>query len=149
MDLVITTPLGVVIRAEGVTHVRAEDATGAFGILRGHADFLTALVPSVVSWRSTNQPERHCAVRGGVLTVTGGQHVAVATREAVPGAELMRLEHDVIERFRRERAEEEEARTAAQRLHLAALRRVITYLRPRRQGLPLHREPTADIEGDS
>jgi F-type H+-transporting ATPase subunit epsilon len=31
--------------------LRAEDASGSFGILPGHAPFLTALAISIVSWR--------------------------------------------------------------------------------------------------
>ena len=34
-----------------MSHLRAEDDTGAFGILPGHADFLTVLAVSVVTWR--------------------------------------------------------------------------------------------------
>jgi len=49
MRLSITTPLSKVIEAEGITYLRAEDETGAFGILPGHADFLTTLTVSVVT----------------------------------------------------------------------------------------------------
>ena len=65
--------------------VRAEDATGSFGILPRHADFLTSLAISVVSWESGDTTRHYCAVRRGVLTVRGGHDIAVATREAVPG----------------------------------------------------------------
>ena len=50
MRLRITTPLAVVIEEEGVLALRAEDATGGFGILPGHADFLTSLSISVARW---------------------------------------------------------------------------------------------------
>ena len=43
MRLTVTTPLAIVAEADDVAHLRAEDDTGAFGILPGHADFLTAL----------------------------------------------------------------------------------------------------------
>ena len=36
MNLIVTTPLAVVVDAGDVTHVRAEDETGAFGVLGGH-----------------------------------------------------------------------------------------------------------------
>jgi F-type H+-transporting ATPase subunit epsilon len=49
--LTVTTPLAIIVEAGDVAHLRAEDETGAFGILSGHADFLTALAVSVVSWR--------------------------------------------------------------------------------------------------
>ncbi|HYH20960.1 MAG TPA: F0F1 ATP synthase subunit epsilon [Azospirillum sp.] len=133
MDLVITTPTSVAARVADVAHVRAEDASGAFGILTGHADLLTALTVSVVSWRCADGREGHCAVRGGVLTVSEGRHIAVATREAVVGDDLRVLEHDVLARFRQAREDEGEARTGARRMHLAAVRHILAYLRPERR----------------
>lgn len=138
MDLVITTPTAVAASVIGVAHLRAEDESGAFGVLPGHADLLTALVPSVLTWRLADGREGHCAVRGGVLSVADGARIAVATREAVVGDDLHALEHDVLARFHRAREEEGEARTGARRLHLAAVRHILAYLRPeRRAGGPL------------
>jgi alternate F1F0 ATPase F1 subunit epsilon len=81
MRLRIVTPLSVVVD-EDADSVRAEDASGSFGIRPGHAPFLTALAISILSWKTAGL-ERFCALRGGVLTVTGGSTVAIATREAV------------------------------------------------------------------
>jgi ATP synthase protein I len=81
MRLRIVTPLSVVVD-EDADSLRAEDASGSFGIRPGHAPFLTALAVSIVSWKTAGL-ERFCALRGGVLTVTGGSTVAIATREAV------------------------------------------------------------------
>lgn len=132
MRLTVTTPLAIVVDTGDVAHLRAEDATGAFGILPGHADFLTALALSVLSWRDGRGAEHHVAVRGGMLRVHGGDMVAVATREAVPGEDLAQLEAEVVSRFRRGVAEEAAARTDAQRLYLAAIRRILHYVRPDR-----------------
>jgi F-type H+-transporting ATPase subunit epsilon len=155
LDLVITTPTAVVARSAAVTHLRAEDDSGAFGILPGHADLLTALSVSVVSWREADDNakadengtgrERHCAVRGGVLTVSDGARIAVATREAVAGDDLAALERDVLTRFRQERATEGEARGGARRLHLAAVRHILSYLRPDRRTAP----PSLSDGGDA
>lgn len=132
MRLTVTTPLALVIEADEVTHLRAEDETGAFGILPGHADFLTALAVSVVSWRNGRGEEHHVAVHGGMLEVRGGASIAIATREAVAGDDLHQLETEVIARFRRQLAEEQAARKDAQRLYLAAIRQIYRYLRPAR-----------------
>ena len=43
MKLVITTPTEIVVDEEPVHHVRAEDASGAFGVEPRHADLLTTL----------------------------------------------------------------------------------------------------------
>ena len=133
LSLVITTPTAVAATADGVRHVRAEDDAGAFGVLPGHADLLTALGISVVSWRGADGRERYCAVRGGVLTVADGARVSIATREAVVGDDLEALERNVLTRFRSAWAEEEEARAGARRMHVAAVRHILAYLRPDRR----------------
>ena len=134
MNLTITTPLAIIIKADDVAHVRAEDDTGAFGILRGHADFLTALAISVVSWRDDGGAEHHVAVRGGMLAVSGGETVTIATREAVADDNLHRLETEVIAGFQRRNEEEVTARADAQRLYLAAIRQIYQFLRPDHRG---------------
>ena len=133
MKLRITMPTALVIELDDVLHVRAEDASGAFGILRRHADFLTVLETTVVSWRRANGVEGHCAVRGGILTVRGGERIAIATREAVLGDDLVHLESEVLEAFRRKTIEEQSARAGSARLQLAAMRRIFDYLRPERE----------------
>jgi F-type H+-transporting ATPase subunit epsilon len=132
MKLTVTTPLAIIVDTDDVTHLRAEDETGAFGILTGHADFLTALAVSVVSWRNGQGAEHHVAVHGGMLEVRGGSTIAIATREAVPGDDLHRLESEVLVQFRRQLAEEQSARKDAQRLYLAAIHQICHFLRPGR-----------------
>ena len=51
MRLTIATPDALLLEQDGVVSLRAEDESGAFGIMAGHVPFLTALTPSVVSWR--------------------------------------------------------------------------------------------------
>src|SRR6516165_11011099 len=111
VKLTITTPLAIAVEADDVMYLRAEDETGAFGILPGHADFLTALSVSVASWRDDRGTERHVAVRGGMLEVRGGSAIAIASPEAVVGDELHQLESEVLARFRRQVANEQAART--------------------------------------
>jgi F-type H+-transporting ATPase subunit epsilon len=143
----VTTPLVIVVEADDVAHLRAEDETGAFGILPGHADFLTALAVSVASWRDGRGAEHHVAVRGGMLEVRGGNAIAIASPEAVSGDDLRQLESEVLARFRRQLAEEQTARTDAQRLYLAAIRQIVRFLRvegaPAMPGGPAARSPGA------
>jgi F-type H+-transporting ATPase subunit epsilon len=138
MRLTVTTPTAIIVDADDVVALRAEDETGSFGIWPHHADFLTALVPSVVSWRQANGRARHCAVHGGLFTVAGGSHVAITTREAVVGDDLAALEAEVVARFATAVERESQARTDEARLHAAAIRQILRYLRPhdRRQGAP-------------
>ena len=136
MKLTVVTPLSIVVDADDVISLRGEDETGAFGILKGHADFLTALTLSVVSWRDGAGHEHHVAVRGGMLRVSGGADIVVTCAEAVAGDDLRTLEAEVISRFRQALEDERAARLDANRLYLAAIRQICRYLRPESKPVP-------------
>ncbi len=153
MRLVVSTPLALVLDREEVAYVEAEDATGRFGILPGHADFLTVLAVSVLSWRDTGGREGHLAVRGGVLRVAGGQRVEVATRQAIGEETLEALGPKVLETLRAEVEAQAEARTTMARLELSLVRNLRDYLQMT-AGAPLvrrHRRaaPTVPPEGET
>jgi F-type H+-transporting ATPase subunit epsilon len=128
MRLRIVTPLSVVVDEE-IDSLRAEDASGSFGVLPGHAPFLTALAVSILSWRRAG-PERYCALRGGVMTVSDGTAVAVASREAVTGDDLALLDAQVLARFQSDADEERVEHVETMRLQLHAIRRMISRLHP-------------------
>lgn len=131
MRLLVTTPLEIVVDQQNVSHIRAEDDTGAFGILRGHAEFLTVLKPTVIAWRvGGGAVEHYAAVRGGMLSVKHGDLVQVASREAVASDNLDDLEHHALVNYREEERAEETARSEARRLHVTAIRQIVRYLRP-------------------
>jgi F-type H+-transporting ATPase subunit epsilon len=133
MRLLITDPTAVVADHEDVVSLRAEDESGGFGILTGHADLLTVLPVSVVSWRHADGTMGYCAVRRGVLTVRDGMQVSIATREARRGDDLAALEASVVAQFQADAEAEQAGRVAAARLHTQAIRRIIEALRPERQ----------------
>jgi F-type H+-transporting ATPase subunit epsilon len=126
----IATPGTVAIDHADIAAVSAEDETGEFGVLPRHADFVTVLATSVIGWRHEDGRQGFCAVRGGLLTVTGGAEVSVAAREAVPGDDLAALEALVRGRMASEAEEERRARAQAEQLRVQALRQIIGYLRP-------------------
>jgi F-type H+-transporting ATPase subunit epsilon len=130
LHLTVTTPGQILVDSGDVAGVRAEDQSGSFGILPGHADLLTVLVASVLRWRTADGATRFCAVHGGVFTVSAGRNVAVACREGVVGDSLENLEAKV----RTVRAEQLEADRKARveqvRLHALAVRQLLRYLRP-------------------
>ncbi|MYZ48965.1 F0F1 ATP synthase subunit epsilon [Propylenella binzhouense] len=140
--LSITTPAAVLVESDGVRAVRAEDESGSFGILPGHADLLTVLPASVVRWISGDGGAHYCAVQGGVMTVSEGGRVAIACRNGTIGADLPTLVREV-ERLRAAEADaDRNARVEHLRLHARAVRQLTRYLRP---GGP--REPAADLFG--
>ena len=132
MKLLIATPLAIAVDEGDIAHLRAEDETGAFGILPGHADFLTVLSISVATWRDRTGCEHHAAVRGGMLQVRNGHDITIATRTAVVSDDLPHLQTQVLAEFRRETEEEKSARTDAQRLYLAAIRQINRFLKSER-----------------
>jgi F-type H+-transporting ATPase subunit epsilon len=132
MRLLITTPTTVVVDERDVVAVRAQDESGSFGILNGHADFLTAVTTSVVSWHQTDDHQMFCAVRRGILSVTNGNEVTIATREAIPGDDLDHLEQVVLTQFRDALEAERTARTESMQLQMKAIRQIVRYLRPER-----------------
>ena len=130
LHLTVTTPAKVLVESDNVVAVRAEDQSGSFGVLPGHIDLLTVLVPSVVRWRAVDGVERFCAVRSGVFTVSAGRNVAIACREGVVSDSLADLEEQV----RTVRAQQLEAdrtvRVRQVRAHALAVRQLVRYLRP-------------------
>lgn len=130
LSLTISTPMEVIVNAVPVVTVRAEDDSGGFGLLPGHTDVLTALPASVVRWRDLDGRSHFCAIRAGLLTLTGGTRVAIACRDAILGDDLQALEEDV----RRLRAAQAEAdrrvRVEQMRLHAQAVRQMMRFLRP-------------------
>lgn len=136
MRLRITTPLAVVVDEGDVRALRAEDDTGSFGILPRHADFLTSLAISVVSWESGDGSRHYCAVRRGVFSVSGGREIAIATREAVTGDDLATLDRTVLNRFRADEETERMEHVESTRLHLNAIREIMRHLLPSGRAAP-------------
>jgi len=128
LHLTITTPSAVLVDRADVTSLRAEDESGGFGILPGHADLLTVLPASVVRWHGTDNIVHYCAVRGGVFTVTEGQRVDIACRQGTLGDDLTRLEADVEAMRAEETDADRRARVEEMRLHANAVRQLMHYL---------------------
>jgi len=82
----------------------------------------------VVSWRLADGSRSHCAVRHGILTVREGAEVNIATREAHVGDSLEQLQATVLRRYRQSREAELTGRTAAARLRMQAIRRMVEAL---------------------
>lgn len=134
MRLLITTPGAIVADHADIAAVRAEDDSGEFGVLPRHADLVTALSVSVVGWRHLDGRQGYCAVRGGLFTVSDGREVAIATREAILGDDISRLEATVRGQIASEAAEERQARARSEQLRIQAIRQMIGFLRPQAGG---------------
>ncbi|MFM0500184.1 F0F1 ATP synthase subunit epsilon [Paraburkholderia caffeinilytica] len=130
LHLTIATPAAVLVDSTEVMALRAEDESGNFGILPGHADFLTVLVPCVIRWHGADNAPHFCAVEGGVLRVAQGRSVTIACRDGIRGDTLVELQA-AVEAARAKRLDmARRARVEQTRLHAQAVRQLLRYLRP-------------------
>ncbi len=130
LHLVLATPQQVVLDLDDVSAVRGEDASGSFGILPGHADLITVLVPTVLRWQRAGGERGYCALRGGVLRMSEGTELHVACRGAVRGDQLETLE-TTVRTTRADQADaDRRARVEQMQLHARAVRTLLRYLRP-------------------
>ena len=93
MLLELATPTRMLVTAE-VDEVVAPGVEGYFGVLPGHAAFLTTLAPGEVVYRS-GQQERHLAIMGGFAEVRPERVIILADQAERP---------EEIDRARAERA---------------------------------------------
>jgi F-type H+-transporting ATPase subunit epsilon len=103
--LTVVTPTKIVER--DITNIRLKDESAYFGIMKGHCDFLTTLVPSLCYYSDTSGKEIFLAVKGGILSVRSGA-VTITSREVYEGDDAGRLA-EIIEGAMAKRTESERA----------------------------------------
>ena len=121
MNLKVVTPARVTVdeRVEKVT-VHGHDGSRTY--LPRHIDFVTAVVPSVMSWVPVDGEERFAAVDEGIL-VKVGDELLVSTTYAMHGPELGQLRRTLEEQFAQRGEREKSARTALAKLEASIVRR--------------------------
>ena len=134
LHLTITTPAAVLVDRADIVALRAEDESGSFGILPGHADFLTVLEACVVRFRDGADGVHYCAMSGGVLSVEDGRRIAIACRQGTVSDDLTALEGAVDAMRSAESDADKKARVEQTRLHAHAVRQLMHYLRPGQGG---------------
>ena len=124
IHLVLSSLGAVLVDAVGVRSVRAQDATGSFGLWPGHEDLLAVLSVGILSWRDTQDAWHYCAVRSGVLTLRRGCDLQIASREAVLGDDPAQLESTVLDKLRRRQQTEDDARRESHQIEVQLLRQL-------------------------
>lgn len=121
MNLQVVTPARTVIdeRVRKVTVV-AEDGSRTF--LPRHVDFVTVLVPSVVSFVRPEGEEQFVAVDEGIL-VKAADEMLISVAYAMHGPELGTLRRAVREEFIERGEQAKVARTSLARLEASIVRR--------------------------
>lgn len=123
MKLTVWLPSEVLLDEE-VTRIKAQADNGSFGMLPRHVDFVTALVPGVVTFQRPGKPEEYLAIDHGILVKCGPQ-VRISTRNAVRGPNLTQLKEEVDKRFREREDVEKKARAMEAKLETDLVRRLL------------------------
>lgn len=130
-DMSVTLRLPTRILFEGrAERLTAVAPTGAFGIWPNHIDFVTALVPSVMTLRLADGSEAIFGIDEGLL-VKKGHKVTAAVLRGVQGDDLGSLQETVNNTFIQMDEEERQARSALSRLEADMVRRFAELQRPR------------------
>lgn len=123
MELKVLIPTKVFL-AETVQQINVEAKNGALGLLPNHIDFVTTLVPGILSYRSQGGEEVFLAVAEGIL-VKCGQEVLVSTIRAVKGGDLETLYQTVEQEWKQLDEQQKMTRTAVARLEVGLTRGII------------------------
>lgn len=75
--------------------IRLKDETGFFGIMKGHINFVTALVPSLCYYLDENDREVFLAVDGGIVSIKEGM-MTITSREIFESDDAEKLS-EIIE----------------------------------------------------
>jgi F-type H+-transporting ATPase subunit epsilon len=122
----IVTPTSMFSRA--VTHIRLKDESGFFGIMKGHVDFLTVLVPSLCYYRDEQGAEMFIAVDEGIFSVRGG--VATITSKAVfESADAEALAELIESSFQERKKSEAGLREMLDNIEKSFIEKTVAFLR--------------------
>lgn len=113
MRLRVFLPMKILIDKE-VAEVVAEAENGSFGMLPKHIDFVAALVPGILSFKSADG-EEFLAVDEGII-VKCASDVRVSTRNAILSRDLGKLKLTVEQEFRNLDERERKTRTILAKL---------------------------------
>ena len=121
MRLKIVTPRKILLDIE-VNRIVAEGPDGAFGMLPNHIDFVSQLVPGILTYETLDGTECYAGIRAGTL-VKAAEEVLLSTSNAILGHDLESLQDRVQEVFRDLDETERAARSALARLEAQMVRR--------------------------
>jgi F-type H+-transporting ATPase subunit epsilon len=124
LRLRIVLPSGVFLDEE-VAKIVGESPAGSFCLLPRHIDYVTALVPGILSYRTMQGEERFLAVERGVL-VKQGDRVLIAVRHAVKGV-LGALKQEVDKMILDMDERERKTRSSVARLEAGFVRRFMEF----------------------
>lgn len=123
MNLKVLLPTAVLLD-ETAAKVVAEGENGAFCLLPRHLDFLSALLPGILTFTTEDDVDHYVAMGEGIL-VKSESVIRVSTRHAVRGTDLGNLRRIVAEDFRMINERERAAQSAVAKLEADFVRRFL------------------------
>jgi len=123
MKLKVCLPTQILLE-ETVSKITAEAVNGSFCLLPHHIDFVTALVPGLLTFITDAGQEHFLAVDEGVLVKRDAQ-VLVSTQHAVRSDDLSSLQQTVAKQFRQLDEREQRTRSALTNLEANLIRRFV------------------------
>ena len=123
MQLKVVLPTKILINTTAIK-VIAEAENGIFCLLPRHIDFVTTLIPSLLSFVSPQGEEQFMAIDQGILIKQGNQ-VTVATQNAIEGGDLGKLKETVNQQFRLMDEREKNASSVLAKLEINTIRNFI------------------------
>ncbi|WP_339730688.1 F0F1 ATP synthase subunit epsilon [uncultured Gimesia sp.] len=123
MNLKVLLPTEIMIN-QPVTKVIAEAENGSFCLMPKHVDFLSALLPGILTFVDEQNCENYLGIGGGILTKTGSE-VRISTIYAVQGDDLGTLRQKVTEQFEAYHERERLIRSAIAKLEADILRHFV------------------------
>lgn len=122
MTLKVLLPFEIFADEKAVRSIVVETEQGSFGLLPQRLDCVAALVPGILSCEVDGQDEMFLALDAGVLVKTGNV-VLISVRRALRGNDLAGMRDAVEKEFLTLDSQEEDMRTAMDRLETGFLRR--------------------------
>lgn len=120
MHLKLILPTEVMVN-QTVSKITAEGSNGFFCLLPQHIDWISNLVPGVLSFESETGEEVFLAIDEGIL-IKQKEQVLVSVRNAVRGDNLETLQQEVQQQFRHLDEREQQARNLLARLETSFVR---------------------------
>ena len=124
--LEIVTPAAMFSR--DITHIRLKDESGFFGIMKGHADFLTVLLPSLCYYRDLSGKEVFLAVDAGVFSVRSGV-ATITSREVFESDDPRALAQLIETTFEERRKAETNLRAMLGNIEKSFMEKMAVFLR--------------------
>lgn len=123
MTLSIFLPHQLILKEESIMKITFETLTGSYGIYPNRLDFVSALIPSILTYE-IDAVEFYVAVDEGILIKTNNL-VTLSTRNAFPSPDLGQLQILVEEIYLKQSEREERVKRVMSKLESEFMKRYL------------------------